>query len=74
MKISRSCLAAKDIYCGLFDKTEIENNGELSKYFIKNNHSPIVSEEIFYDVQNENSVAVIIDEKMQDVRPNIQSQ
>ena len=34
-------------------KQRSKNNGELSKYFIKNNHSPIVSEEIFYDVQNE---------------------
>lgn len=34
-------------------KQRLKNNGELSKYFITNNHSPIVSEEMFYDVQYE---------------------
>ncbi len=39
---------------------------------LKNNHSPIVSEEIFYDVQNEKLSRSYYRRKMQDVRPNIQ--
>lgn len=34
-------------------KQRLKNNGELSKYFITNNHSSIVSEEMFYDAQYE---------------------
>jgi len=34
-------------------KKRIDNNGIVPQYYIKNSHEPIVSEEIFYEVQGE---------------------
>lgn len=34
-------------------KQRAKNNGELSKYFVERSHPPIVSEEMFYGVQDE---------------------
>ena len=34
-------------------KKRIDNNGIVPQYYIKNSHEPIISEEIFYEVQGE---------------------
>lgn len=48
-----SALLQKTYTVDYLTKQRVKNNGELSKYFIKNNHPPIILDEIFYCVQEE---------------------
>lgn len=52
-KYMGAALLQKTYTVDFLTRQRVNNNGELSKYFIQNNHSPIVSKEIFYNVQNE---------------------
>ena len=52
-KYMGAALLQKTYTVDFLTKQRAKNNGELSKYFIKRNHQPIIPEETFYCVQEE---------------------
>lgn len=52
-KYMGAALLQKTYTVDFLTKQRAKNNGELSKYYIKRNHQPIIPEEIFYCVQEE---------------------